>query len=160
MDYALSDEDIENKINAKCVSYEDLPNLDNYFNKYKYLFILYKYKPNFGHWVVLINHPYGIEFFDSYGTKPDSMIKNFPKKIRNAYGMEYPKLLTQLYLLKKPIHYNAIKLQKMSPKIQTCGKWGVVRCMLDHIPIDDFGKIIQNNKRDNDEIIESIYRNL
>ena len=143
------------------VSYDKLKkikSLDDLFKHRKYLCILYQYKPNYGHWVLILktinkqNKPV-IEFFDPYGDKPDSQLKHFSTKIRDVYGMRYPQLANLMIESSYPLEYNNHRLQKMDPKVQTCGRWCAFRAIFDDVPIDQFANMFQGKTKSPDEII-------
>lgn len=157
MDVPMSNEDIKSFLGKKVatLSYNQLgeiDNLDKALNAVPFLFVLYEYKPNYGHWTCILRsiNKQGapcIEFFDSYGSKPDSQLGGFSPEIRNEYGMSFPLVAKLLLESKYPIEYNNHKLQKHNSKIQTCGRWGMLRCMFHDMHIDEFAKMFQNKKK-------------
>lgn len=150
MDKPMSETDIRKLMGAKkvkIVAYNELPRIKNLDTllKNKYLFVLYEYKPNYGHWTCLLKtvNKEGkdcIEFFDSYGAKPDRQLNGQPQSLKNKYGYDYPRVVELLLKSKYPIEYNNYKLQKYSEKVQTCGRWCMMRCLMDSMSIDTFVK--------------------
>ena len=93
---ALSGNDIYNACekNIKILKYgqlRDFKNIDDAFNPYDAIALLYESKPNYGHWVLLLRHPKKktIEFFDSYGIFPDDQIKKIPNEINKMVGQGF-----------------------------------------------------------------------
>jgi hypothetical protein len=155
MDYSLSGLDIENvlkKFNKKCylTLYKNLikyNTIDELLREARYIIILYETTKNYGHWCCLFkNNKNSIEFFDSYGIRPDDELKYSTELFRKKNKMNFP-LLTYL-LLECPynIEYNQYKLQKMTKDISTCGRWVLLRCLLSNFNIDNFYKIFKNVK--------------
>ena len=114
MDYCVTSEDIESIFGSKCrvMLYNQLsniPNLMKFLSRVKFLFVLYNYADDFGHWIVLFKSPKyknTVEFFDSYGTKPDYQLMEFTPLQREDNGMDYP-ALTELFLRGKcKVEYN------------------------------------------------------
>ena len=81
MNEPISNYDILEKLKGRTrlIFYEDLNKIDNLIPLLDEgsLVILYKSKPDFGHWTAIIKTPEGIEFFDSYGDKPEGAKKGF-----------------------------------------------------------------------------------
>ena len=164
MDRNITNFDIKKIFKTKCkiVNYKSLPTKNNnYLNKLfnrgvKYIFILYEYKINYGHWTVILETKSTsggktAEFFDPYGAKPDSYLMEFTTTIKNKYGMEYPKVVNMLLEYSeshknKSIEYNNYPLQSKAKGINTCGRWCVLRCFLSIFDIDQFYNLFKNKK--------------
>lgn len=147
--------------NVACLKYSDLKkidNLDQALNAVPYIFVLYEYRPNYGHWTCLLktkgkNGKPVVEFFDPYGIKPDHQRKGFSNKIKNKYGMNYPLVADLLLNSKYSIEYNNHKLQSYSPDIQTCGRWCMMRCVFDDLNIDQFKNLFSSKKFSKDQLV-------
>lgn len=144
-----------------CLKYSDLVNiedLDQALDAVPFIFVLYEYKPNYGHWTCILktkgkNGKPVIEFFDPYGVKPDRQRKGLSDKIKNQYGMKYPLVAKLLKESKFPIEYNNHKLQKYDPEIQTCGRWCMMRCVFNNYHIDEFKDLFTNKKFSRDRLV-------
>lgn len=129
MNKALSSIDLfklfENKI--KIIPYSDLieyNSIEEVFDPFEVVFILYETKPNFGHWVVICTDSTTNYFFDPYGFKPDEELEFTDKEFRMANNMWLPFLSILLIKSPKRLTYNPYKLQDISNKsIATCGRW-------------------------------------
>ena len=92
--------------------------------------ILIEDKLNSGHFVCVMRYGDTIEFFNSYGGKPDADWKFINRMIRVILG-ENTNELTRLFkdADKKGFQtiHNTVRLQKLSSKIETCGRWCVLR---------------------------------
>lgn len=127
------------------------------------LVILYKSKPNYGHWTALVRTPEGIEYFDPYGDKIEGAKNHVDKaflKQTNQYENRLAELLHNASLT-IPIHYNDHKLQKRSKTISTCGKHVIVRILNRHLTIDEYNKrlmrLCKQYKMTPDQIVDCIY---
>jgi len=164
MNYSLTELDIKKYLGNECriINYKqlnDIRSLDTYMKPFKYLIILYTWKENYGHWTCVLKNDltHTFEFFDSYGTKPDYQLMDVPIRIRNDLGMEYPQLASLLYKSPRQILYNEDKLQKFSPRINTCGKWVVLRCCMGNIPVETFAKLFEGKRHDS--YLQQLWRN-
>lgn len=167
MNESLSGKDIMNMLGSECkiLRYSNLKNinsLDDFMKMYRYVIVLYEWKKDYGHWTALIKLQDGsnrIEFFDSYGTKPDLMLKKLPIRIRNNFGMDLPEILRLLTTSNHKIEYSPYKLQSTNPNIRTCGKWCVIRCLFDHLNNDNFYLLFKNRKN-KDKLVSKLYKQI
>lgn len=164
MDQPVTNKQIKRNVpKSKCLYYKDLKkikNIDKLLARTPYIFILYQYKPTYGHWCLLILlKPTGktkkrvLEFFDPYGGKPDSSLRDFPEKIRNRYDMEFPLVAKLMSESKHPLAYNQFPLQKHSPGVTTCGRWCILRCKYDDESVEQFAKHFRKKGISKDEIV-------
>jgi len=132
----LTGEDMKKYI-PNVMLYTDLLKMSDE-NIYKSLpiIILYETKPNYGHWTLLHKIPNGIEFFDSYGFRPDEQYKMISKKYQLPHKLK--EFLIKMHD-KMNIHYNDYMFQEIGPKINTCGRWCILRENVGG-SIDDFAK--------------------
>lgn len=147
---AISGKYIKKAIDCRIILYNSLKhvhNIDQVFKNKRFVFILYEYQPDFGHWVVIIKRDNGdIEFFDSYGYKPDDE-SEFVKK---SNYWEHAYLIDLLIKSGKTIHYNPTNLQgEDTHKIATCGRWCLLRCYFYQFSISQFTKFFYS-----DDVIE------
>ena len=142
MNTALSDESIK-KFIPNVVKYNELEGISpNKLLNNLPIVILYETEPNFGHWTLLHKLDNGnIEFFDSYGFKPDSEFKLIsPEYQYPHYLMELLKKLSKL----TQIHYNQYQLQSKANGVSTCGRWCILRRLYPDLDIDQFKEGIDN----------------
>ena len=104
--------------------------------------LLFETKRNFGHWTALFYRDASktsIEFFDSYGFKPDEEL-NYAKYDNTPF-------LTQL-LEKSNLQmiYNTKRLQTFAHEINTCGRWTSLRIVFRNTPLDEFQRLFLKNK--------------
>lgn len=104
--------------------------LDNYESieqllaQYGAVILLYETRENFGHYVALFYNNNGdLEFFDSYGMKPDEELNYATYNLKNGE----PYLTQLLNKYKKKLIVNTEKLQVFKEHINTCGRWTAMR---------------------------------
>jgi hypothetical protein len=165
----MGDNDIKSYFpKAKIVVYNDLNNTNHIddllpMNK-SYFFLLIESKKNSGHWVCIDKLNDEINFFDSYGGKPDSQLSWIPMEKREQLG-EDEKRLTQLFRESGyKINYNPFKYQELDNDIQTCGRHCCmrVRAMLEGMNLDKYLNYMENLKKSRgmsfDEIVAFFIR--
>lgn len=164
MDYSLSNIDIkrllDNKVKIithdKIKDYNDINDLLKPYNK---VVILYRNSYNYGHWTCLFRNKNGINFFDSYGNKPDGILKFLPKNLKKSLEQDHKKLIELLYKSGENVYYNEYPLQEISENINTCGRWCVFRLMLSYMDEYEFYNLFKKYIKDGyspDEIITYI----
>lgn len=159
MDYSLSTNDIYEKIgrnNVDIITYQELSkinDIDQLFNNVRNVVILFETRDNYGHWCLIFKTNWNsIEFFDSYGFKPDAELKFIDSYFRLKNNMEYPHLTQLLLDSKYNIEYNNHRLQSKIGNINTCGRWVVCRIILSDLNSDEFYNIFKKFKK-KDEIV-------
>jgi len=154
MDYSLSDLDIKTYLGhmVKIITYKELykyQSIDQLLSPYDVVVILYEVKPNNGHWTILFRrNSKVIEFFDSYGLEVDDELKLINNKYRNQLKENFNYLTQLIYDSPYELEYNNYKFQKLDHKINTCGRWILLRYTNKHLNIDDFyEEIIKLSKK-------------
>lgn len=162
---ALSDEDIRRLIPAEIIMSTDLKHYETLprglLDGSGCVVILYETAPNFGHWVLLHRpapaHGVGnLEFFDSYGMKPDDELKHIPAQYR-ADSRQTKKEVVRLLLATPadiPISYNEHTFQLPIDGVNTCGRWVIIRYLCGLTPwggsLEGFKRFIEiASKRNN-----------
>jgi hypothetical protein len=134
--YSLSNDDIQAILDpdTKILSYPDfgtMETVDEAFDELgRCVFLFLTQSPTVGHWMCMFKRKGHVEYFDSYGGKPDSQRNWLSKEKLQELGEEEP-LLTEL--LKRsgyPVFYNTYPYQKDRDDINTCGRWCVARLIL------------------------------
>jgi hypothetical protein len=162
MDKPLSAEQVKNAMDNKVnfLTYPELfkyDNIEDALGPYKKLILLYLTQKDFGHYVcVFINDYDELHFFDSYGDMPDDQLKYIPEYFRYDSGQYIPHLTYLLWKSDNDVFFNEFKLQKMSPKIATCGRWCIGRLLLPNLTEKEFADIFLNKKDSPDKIITNM----
>ena len=145
MNYSLSNIEIKKALHIPVISYRRLAS--SILKPGKGVVILFETRPNVGHWTLLFDRGNSIEFFDSYGLKPDQELRKIDKSYRIESNQLYPKLLTLLSESGRKIEYSPYKLQRIGASVNTCGRWVVIRYLNKNLTIDEFHKSIMNLAR-------------
>jgi hypothetical protein len=168
---SLSDTDIHNffdgKINIlKFSELKNYNNIDDVLGKYRRCIILFESgKLNRGHWCAILevkpsNKKNYILFFDSYGLMIESELSDryIPKSFQKLSNQQRGSLIKLLLNQPLPVHYNQYKLQKLKKNVNTCGKFCVFRCLLNHLTEDEFAKLLRSQKPlSPDELVSIMY---
>lgn len=150
MNYSLSDQDILNALDDKCniIRYGDMQHvthIDQLLRGFNCCVILYEEEPYIGHWCVInLNNKNELEFFDSYGMKPDRYLYDLEKNERHK--LDALPYLSKL-LLNSPykLKYNEIQLQSKENDINTCGRWAILRSIFYDVDLYDFCNFFLND---------------
>ena len=171
MNQPISNFDILDKLHGRTriIFYEDLNNVSdvNQLLDLGSVVILYKSKPDYGHWTALLRTPEGIEFFDSYGQTVDEAKNRIDSKFLKKTN-QYRNILAELLYIASisgiPIHYNEHQFQERSKSIATCGKHVVLRILRQDLTTDEYNKLMKSVSREYnltpDEIVNIVYSQL
>lgn len=142
--YEIS-EALDGKVNIMTYDeLEELNTIDDVLGPHDKAVILYSTSESYGHWVCLWKHENTINFFDSYGYFPDDERKFIPEAYLKLKYNKIPHLTALLYKCKYPIRYNEYKLQNETT--HTCGRWCIVRLLLDNLNEHDFYNVFKQFK--------------
>lgn len=147
MEISLSDDDIKRASpDINVIVYSELKNMSPIdVLKKMPLVILYQVTKNSGHWVLLHKTPEGIEFFDSYGYKPDKQFNHISYQQPHYIA----KLLLVLHQNGYNINYSQYSFQSKKAGINTCGRHVLIRHRYAHLPIDKYKMIMDELSKKN-----------
>lgn len=155
----LSGIDIINICKGKThiVSYHELnkyESIEKLLEPHGSVVLLYETKYNFGHWVCLYyDRNNDLNFFDSYGMKPDKELKYAEYNLRE--GVPYITYLLNKYQGK--ILVNTKRLQVFKNHINTCGRWTAYRVLTkDKYTLKEFIELFDTFKNNGDFYISAI----
>jgi hypothetical protein len=118
--------------NARIIKYSELKNFNNIEdllpNEQSYCILLYESQPNSGHWTAIMRIDDNIEYFDSYGNKPDLPL-TWSKNINASLGQSIPYLSQLLNKTNRNVFYNDFQYQKENRDIATCGRHCIFRIL-------------------------------
>lgn len=120
----------------------------------KAVIILYLHdNDNFGHYCCITRIPNikgkeAVEFWDSYGCKPDAVVNTATEEINEKYE-QGDKYLSKI-MKESPyvLTFNEHKFQKPDPTVNTCGPWCCTRLMNKSLSLDQFYNMIKNIKEE------------
>ena len=154
--YMINDADFSKWLgtdaSSKILKYRDLVNYQTIYdlipNKNDYRIILTESQQNVGHWCALLRYNNSIEWWDSYGVRPDGELQFIPAKVKRELG-ETQHHLTRLINTAnrgEKVVYNHKKFQTLKDGINTCGKWVIarVKAFLNGFDLKHFQDFIEN----------------
>jgi len=162
----LDDKEIRDYLpDAKILTYNQLENIRKIEellpNDKSYFFLLYLDSPNSGHWTVLSRYKNTIEFYCSYGSKPDAPLLwlSYPTRVELKTNIPYLTKLLNDATNRFKVVYNPIQYQSKISSVATCGRHGVyrIKCLLQkNLTLEKYYTHMNRLKRSgltNDEII-------
>ena len=128
--YPLSDDDIELYLGKKAniINFSELKNykhIDDLLpTNLSYVIILIEQQKNSGHWITIMKYNNTIEYFNSYGFKPNYEMK-FLNKLFGQNKNDLTRLLTKNNY---DVIYNSFKFQDIkNPNSNACGRHIICR---------------------------------
>lgn len=153
---ALSGIDIYNACekNIKVLKYGQLlqfQTIDEAFNPYDAIALLYEVEQNFGHWVLLLRDKENnsIEFFDSYGMFIDDQLRHVSPKFRKRSGQDFIYLSQLLAKSNYKVIYNKYKIQSKKENVASCGRHLCLRYLMRDTPLKQYIKIVKSGGSQN-----------
>ena len=160
--YPLGDNDIRTILgnNISILNYPDLENMesaDEMFDDQGRCVLLFPtFSEQSGHWTALIDRPDRIEFFDSYGGRPESQKAGLGKARLKKLDIDHPDLTKLLRASGKPVYYNPHKFQELSPMIGTCGRHCCVRLLNKDKSLDQYYDMIKKSGINADDYVSKV----
>lgn len=111
-------------------------NIDQLFGNKRFVIILYEYKPENGHYILLMKTKKTIEYFDSIYRFPDFVLKLLDEKTRANLNEDELYLCDLLEKSDYNIEYNAESIQKKGTAC--CGCWCALRMAFPDCSVEDF----------------------
>jgi hypothetical protein len=154
----ITSEDIDRYLDAgskKILKYSDLDQFRTVEellpDDVDFRIVLIEQTPNSGHWCCILRYGKTIEWFDSYGIKPDGELTFISKMKNKMLGQDVKHLTLMLNDAAArgwKCIWNKKKLQKLQVGINTCGRWCLLRItMLTQFffDLDEFLDFIEKN---------------
>ncbi|GAB5538928.1 MAG: hypothetical protein Salg2KO_10310 [Salibacteraceae bacterium] len=95
-----------------------------------------------GHYVAIVKHPQGVQFYDPYGYKPDSKQKHTPQR-DSLYAEEQNSLIKHFLSHGEPVDYSHHKHQSVKEGVATCGRHSMMRCLYEDLTNDEYNRTIR-----------------
>ena len=89
---------------------------------------------NVGHFSFMKKKPKGVEYFSSYGFRPEveiNLTKSTPGKLKNILKQSNTEINTVRYQSER--------------ESNTCGRWCILRYRFRHLPLQEFNRIFSSN---------------
>nr|WPF46660.1 MAG: putative cysteine protease [Lake Baikal virophage 8] len=161
----MTDGDLEKYTGVKkedIIKYSDLknyPKITDLLPEQKdFRIILIEDKHNSGHWVCILRDGKKIEYWNSYGCRPDYEWRFIPRMMRVCLGQEeneMTRLLDQAESDGFTTSYNKYRFQKLANAVQTCGRWVIFRieCFKMGFNNEQFKELVERLKKSVEEEI-------
>lgn len=153
--YALSNDDINEILDpdTKIFSYPkfyEMNHIDEAFDRLgRCVFLFLTESPTSGHWLCMFKRGGNtIEYFDSYGGKPDSQRQWLSEDQLEMLGEEEPCLTDLLKASRYRVYYNTHEYQKDKKDVNTCGRWATARLICKDMSNNDFYHLVQHQMKD------------
>jgi hypothetical protein len=161
MSYALNDADIKKILpSIKITTYpqlEHMNSIDELFDrKGRAILFCPNAAPTVGHWVCLIRRPDSIEYFDSYGDKPEGYKKGLGEAHKEELNIDEPYLTRLLRASGKPVFYNTKAFQTSRGDVASCGRHCIARLLYAPNSIDEYNQIVESSGLSPDKFVSGL----
>jgi hypothetical protein len=132
--YALSNGDINEILepDTKIIIYPEfggMQSIDEAFDSLgRCVFLFLTTSESSGHWLTMFKRGDNtIEYFDSYGEKPEAQREWLTEEMLEDLGQSEPYLMNLLKASGYKVYYNTVRYQKVKDDYNSCGRWCVAR---------------------------------
>lgn len=140
MEKSLTDVEMKRYI-PNLVSYDEIEHMtEEELLRRLPLVVLYLNAKDSGHWTLVHRVPGSIEFFDSYGYKPDQEFSYIPSEFQTPKYLA--KLLAKI-IRTEPISYNQYQFQEKRHNVNTCGRHVIMRHLFKDVSLEDYKRAVQ-----------------
>jgi hypothetical protein len=155
--YALSNEDIQDILNPDTKiwvypKFYEMSHIDEAFDGLgRCAFLFLTKSETSGHWLCMFKrNEKTIEYFDSYGERPDAQRKWLTQEQLEALGEPTARLTELLKNSGYRVYYNTHKYQKDGDDINTCGRWIVARLICKDFSNNEFFHAVKQDMKERD----------
>jgi hypothetical protein len=153
-EYALSNDDI-NKIldpDTKVFAYPEFAHMRHITDAFDELgrcvFLFLTKSASMGHWLCMFLRDGHIEYFDSYGEKPEAQREWVSEEQLESLGEGEPYLWDLLKASGIPVYYSTHPYQKDKDDINTCGRWCVARLVCKDMNNHQFFNLVRQQMKE------------
>jgi hypothetical protein len=150
--YSLSNDDINAILDpdTKVFSYPEFAHMESIDQAFDQLgrcvFLFLNESPTSGHWLCMFKRGKDtIEYFDSYGQKPEAQREWLSEDRLEELGESYPYLYDLLRKSGYRVFYNTHAYQTDKADTNTCGRWCVARLICKDISNYEFYGIVKKS---------------
>ncbi len=142
--YALSAQDIQDILepDTKIFTYpafNDMSSIEEAFDPLgRSVFLFLTESPTSRHWLCMFKRRGHIEYFDSYGGRPDSQRKWLSPEELERLDESEPSLTTLLRRSGYRVYANTYPYQSKREDVSTCGRWVVARLICKDMSNEQF----------------------
>ena len=153
--YALSNDDINTILepDTKIFTYpkfNEFQSIDDAFDKEgRCVFLFLTENESTGHWLCMFKRPEGIEYFDSYGDKPDAQRSWLSEEKLIQLDEAEPRLTELLRASPYKVWYSTFPYQSDRSDVSTCGRWCVARLLCKELSNLQFYNFVNDEMKEN-----------
>jgi hypothetical protein len=162
--YPLSNDDIQEFLNpdTKILTYPQfasMSHIDEAFDALgRCIFLFLTTSPTSGHWLCMFKRGDTIEYFDSYGERPEAQREWLSEEELEELGQDEPYLWNLMRASGYKIFSNTVQYQKERGDISTCGRWCLLRLVCKDFTNKQFYQFIkaqmkERNLKNMDEVV-------
>lgn len=151
-EYSLSNDDIQAILepDTKILTYPEFANMDDITQAFdplgRCIFLFLTESPTSGHWLTMFLRKGGdIEYFDSYGEKPEAQRCWLTQERLEELGQGEPYLFDLLKRSGRRVFYNPYQYQKDRADVNTCGRWAVARLVCKDMSNAEFHHLVKRS---------------
>lgn len=151
--YALSNDDINEILepDTKVFTYPEFAKMSNineaFDNLGRCVFLFLTESESMGHWVCMFKRDGHIEYFSSYGDKPEAEREWVNQEQLEKLGQGQPYLLDLLQRSKMPVYVSTYPYQSDRKDISTCGRWCVARLICKELTHKQFYNLVKDEMK-------------
>jgi hypothetical protein len=154
--YALSNDDIQEILepDTKIITYPQfgtMNHIDEAFDALgRCIFLFLTTGPTTGHWLTMFKRKEGIEYFDSYGERPEEQRKWVEPDMLEELGEGEPYLMNLLRSSGYRVYSSTVPYQSDRSDVATCGRWAVARLICKDFSNKQFYDLVREQMRAQD----------
>ena len=152
--YALSNDDINHILepDTKIFTYPEFGKMNSITEAFDKLgrcvFLFLTTSPTSGHWCCMFKRSDCIEYFSSYGDKPEDERKWLTEEQLEELGQEEPYLYDLLKQSGYKVYWSTHQYQSDRQDINTCGRWCVMRLICKDFSNKEFYNLVKEQMKE------------
>lgn len=160
-EYSLTNDDIQKILepDTNIITYPQfgsMSHIDECFDELgRCVFLFLTQSESSGHWVCMFKKGDSIEYFDSYGEKPEAQRSWVSKEQLAELGESEKYLWNLLKQSGYKVYYNTFPYQKNKDDVNTCGRWVVARLICKDMTNLQFFNVVKHSGQSPDDWVAS-----
>lgn len=154
-EYSLTNDDIQRILDPDTniltyPQFNSMNDIDECFDSLgRCVFLFLTTSPSSGHWSCMFKRNNNtIEYFDSYGGKPEAPRSWLTKDQLEGLGQSERSLWNLLKKSGYKVYYNTFPYQKNRDDLNTCGRWCVARLICKDLSNLQFYNVVKNGMKE------------
>ena len=157
-EYSLTNDDINRVLDPPTTiwtypQFSSMDSIEDCFDSLgRCVFLYLTTSPTSGHWVCMFKRNNNtIEYFDSYGEKPEQPKTWISREQNEQLGQSEPVLMKLLKESRNRIYYNTFPYQKNKEDTNTCGRWCLARLICKDFSNQQFFNLVKGSGKSPDD---------